>query len=179
MWQPRPTGDNFQAIRDPNYRTPRAGPEYGPGVPGDDGGGPSISGGPGSDPRGPIAKNLSNQPSAFTAYSQGKAAYLRKDFAGAVVAYERSLAIRPDNPEGRFELGMSYAQLGRYPDAEKAFAAALQLRPDDVRTRYELGKVLFTLGRRSDAAAQFRRAVELDPAGDLGEQSRNYLDRLK
>lgn len=124
-------------------------------------------------------ENLSYPTPEFAAYNLGKAAYLLKDFAVAAEAYERSLAILPNNPEGRFELGMCYTQLGRLVEAERAFAAALQLRPDAARTRYELGMVLFKLGRRDEAVAQFRRVVELDPAGDLGEQSRTYLKLLK
>ena len=124
-------------------------------------------------------ENLSYPTPEYAAYNLGKAAYLLKDFAVAAEAYERSLAILPNNPEGRFELGMCYTQLGRLADAEKAFTAALQLRPDMARTRYELGMVLFKLGRRSDAVVQFRRVVELDPAGELGEQSRTYLKLLK
>jgi len=124
-------------------------------------------------------ENLSYPTPEFAAYNLGKAAYLLKDFAVAAEAYERSLAILPNNPEGRFELGMCYTQLGRLADAERAFTAALQLRPDDARTRYELGMALFKLGRRSEAVVQFRRVVDLDPAGDLGEQSRTYLKLLK
>ena len=124
-------------------------------------------------------ENLSYPTPEFAAYNLGKAAYQLKDFAAAAEAYERSLAILPDNPEGRFELGMCYSQLGRLADAEKAFTAALQERPDAARTCYELGMVLFKLGRRDEAAAQFRRVVELDPAGNLGEQSRTYLKLLK
>jgi Tfp pilus assembly protein PilF len=123
--------------------------------------------------------NLSYPTPEFAAYNLGKAAYQMKDFAVAAEAYERSLAILPNNAEARFDLGMCYAQLGRLADAEKAFAAALQLRPDVARTRYELGMVFFKLGRRSEAVLQFRRVVELDPAGDLGEQSRTYLKLLK
>jgi Tfp pilus assembly protein PilF len=124
-------------------------------------------------------ENLSYPTPEYAAYNLGKAAFLLKDFAVAAEAYERSLAILPNNPEGRFELGMSYTQLGRLADAEKAFTAALLLRPDAARTRYELGMVLFKLGRREEAVLQFRRVVELDPAGDLGEQSRTYLKLLK
>lgn len=124
-------------------------------------------------------ENLSYPTPEFAAYNLGKASYQLKDFAAAAEAYERSLAILPNNPEGRFELGLSYAQLGRLTDAEKSFAAALQLRPNAARTRYELGMVLFKLGRRDEAVAQFRRVVELDPGGSLGEQSRTYLKLLK
>jgi Tfp pilus assembly protein PilF len=123
--------------------------------------------------------NLSYSTPEYAAYNLGMVSYQLGDFAAAAEAYERSLAILPNNPEGRFELGMSYARLGRLAEAEKAFTAALQLRPDSARTRYELGMVLFKLGRRGAAAAQFRRVVELDPGGELGEQSRTYLKLLK
>lgn len=124
-------------------------------------------------------ENLSYPTPEYAAYNLGKADYLLGDYAAAAEAYERSLAILPNNPEGRFELGMSYARLGRLAEAEKAFTAAIQLRPDVARTRYELGMVLFKLGRRADAAVQFRRVSELDPAGEMGEQSRTYLKLLK
>ncbi len=123
--------------------------------------------------------NLAYPNPEFAANNLGSVEYQLGDFAAAVEAYERSLAILPNNPDARFQLGMSYARLGRLAEAEKAFMAALQMRPDVARTRYELGMVFFKLGRRVDAAAQFRRVVELDPAGDLGEQSRTYLKLLK
>lgn len=124
-------------------------------------------------------ENLAYPTPEFAAYNLGKAEYLLGDFSAAAEAYERSLAVLPNNPEGRFELGMSYAGLGRLAEAEKAYTVALQLRPDSARTRYELGMTLFKLGRRDEAAAQFRKVVELDAAGELGEQSRTYLKLLK
>jgi Tfp pilus assembly protein PilF len=124
-------------------------------------------------------ENLSYPTPEFAAFNLGNAEYQLGDYAAAVEAYERSLAILPSNPEGQFRLGMSYARLGRLAEAEAAFAAALEMRPDAPRTRYELGMVLFKLGRRDDAAAQFRRVVELDGKGELGEQSRTYLKLLK
>jgi Tfp pilus assembly protein PilF len=124
-------------------------------------------------------ENLSYPTPEYAAYNLGKAEYLLGDYSAAIEAYERSLAILPNNHEGRFELAMSYAKLGRLADAEKSFAAALKMRPDAARTRYELGMVLFKLGRREDAVTQFRRVIELDPASDFGEQSRTYLKLLK
>lgn len=124
-------------------------------------------------------ENLSYPTPEIAAYNLGKAELLLGDFTAAVEAYERSLAILPNNPEGRFELGRSYAGLGRLAEAEKAYGAALQLRPDSARTNYELGMTLFKLGRREEAAARFSKVVELDAAGELGEQSRTYLKLLK
>jgi len=124
-------------------------------------------------------EDLSYPTPEYAAYNLGKVSYQLGDYAAAAEAYERSLAILPNNPDGRFELGMCYARLGRLVEAERAFTTALQLRPDSARTRYELGMALFKLGRRGEAAAQFRRVVELDSAGELGEQSRTYLKLLK
>lgn len=124
-------------------------------------------------------QNLSYATPEIAAYNLGKASYQLGDYAAAAEAFERSLAIIPNNPEGRFDLAMSYSRLGRLAQAEKAFSAALQMRPDVVRTRYELGMVLFKLGRKDEAAEQFRRVVELDARGELGEQSRTYLKLLK
>lgn len=124
-------------------------------------------------------ENLSYPTPEFAAYNLGKAEYLQGDYLAAIEAFERSLAILPNHPEARFELGMSYARIGRLPEAEKSFAAALQLSPAVVRTRYELGMVLFKLGRREEAAAQFGKVIELDAGGELGEQSRTYLKLLK
>jgi Tfp pilus assembly protein PilF len=124
-------------------------------------------------------ENLSYPTPEIAAYNLGMVSYKLGDYAVAKEAYERSLAILPNNPEGQFELGMCYARLGRLVEAEKAFSAAVKLRPDVARTRYELGMVLFKLGRRGEAAVQFRRVVELDPSGDLGTQSRTYLKLLK
>jgi tetratricopeptide (TPR) repeat protein len=111
----------------------------------------------------------------IVAANLGKEAYQQNDFAGAAAAFERSLALRPDNPEGRFELGLSYAQLGRNADAEQAFTTALTLRPEVARTHLELGKVLAKLGRQNEANAQFRLASDLDSAGAVGEESRSLL----
>lgn len=123
--------------------------------------------------------NLSYPTPEYASYNLGMAAYRLGDYVVAAEAYERSLAILPNNFEARHELGMCYVRLGRLAEAEKGFTAALLLRPDAVRTRYELGMVLFKLGRREEASSQFRRVVELDAVGDLGEQSRTYLKLLK
>lgn len=124
-------------------------------------------------------ENLAYPTPEFAAFNLGNAEYRLGNYAEAAEAYERSLAILPNNADGRYGLGMSYARLGRLAEAESAFAAAVKLRPDSARTRYELGMALFKLGRRDQAAEQFRRVVELDPAGELGEQSRIYLKLLK
>lgn len=153
--EPRPAEPfDGQIALDPKNRKPTAGPDFGPGIPGES---TSVSG----EVRVP---------------GGGRAAFLRKDFAAAVPAYESSLALHPDDHQAHLELGMSYAELGRHAEAERAFAAALRLRPDDVRARNEMGKVLLELGRQSEAAVQFQRVVELDPAGAVGQEAR---DRLK
>jgi Tfp pilus assembly protein PilF len=124
-------------------------------------------------------ENLSYPTPECAAFNLGNAEYRLGNFEEAVEAYERSLAILPNNFDGQFGLGQSYGRLGRLQEAGKAYAEAVRLRPDAARPRYELGMTLFKLGRKDEAAAQFRRVVELEPAGEFGEQSRIYLRLLK
>jgi len=174
---PSPEGDPTAVDITKAPKAPRGGGYTDPINPRDGFGSPSPSpqGPGGTAPGGPMVSNSAELKPEIVAADLGRAAYLRNDFAGAAAAFERSLALSPDNPEGRFELGLSYAQLGRNADAEQAFTAALTLRPNVARTHLELGKVLAKLGRQSEAAAQFRLASDLDPTGAVGEQSRSLL----
>jgi alpha-tubulin suppressor-like RCC1 family protein len=137
--EPRTTGDDLLTLRDPKYRTPAAGPDYSPGVPGDDGGTPSVSGGSGGNPSGPIAKNLSNQASEITAYKLDKlgtcfAQLGRYDDAEKTLAI--ALQLRPNVARTRYDLGKVLFELGRGNDAAVQFRRAVELDPAGDIGRY-------------------------------------------
>ena len=67
-----------------------------------------------------------------------------------------------------FYLGTASAQLGRWEDAQRAFAAGARLQPGDKRFPLELAGVAFKQKRYEVAARYLRRALHLDPTDAYG-----------
>jgi tetratricopeptide repeat protein len=67
-----------------------------------------------------------------------------------------------------FYYGTALAQLGRWNDAQEAFAAGARSQPGDKRFPLELAGVAFKQKRYSIAARHLRRALRLDPADPYG-----------
>ncbi len=67
-----------------------------------------------------------------------------------------------------FYYGTALAQLGRWDDAQKAFAAGVRLQPGDKRFPLELAGVAFRQKRYPVAVRHLRRALRLDPADSYG-----------
>ena len=67
-----------------------------------------------------------------------------------------------------FYYGTALAQLGRWDDAQRAFAAGARLQPSDKRFPLELAGVAFRQKRYPVAARHLRRALSLDPTDSYG-----------
>jgi serine/threonine protein kinase/Flp pilus assembly protein TadD len=74
-----------------------------------------------------------------------------------------AVALRPQSPGARLNLGAALLRTGRFAEAEAAFRQAIDRMPEYVRAHQNLGVVLFEQGRPAEAAAAFRRATELKP----------------
>jgi cytochrome c-type biogenesis protein CcmH/NrfG len=59
--------------------------------------------------------------------------------------------------------GEALAELGRFDEAESAFAEAVRLDPDYAAPHFELGKTLLKQGRDTEAIDEFRAVLRLDP----------------
>jgi tetratricopeptide (TPR) repeat protein/TolB-like protein len=95
-----------------------------------------------------------------------------EDMAGA---YERAIALVPDNRRGRATLGVPSMLLGRYDDAIAAFKEAVAIEP--TREAYvNWGMTLFRMRRFDEAVALIQRARELGRADHLvlGNLARAY-----
>jgi regulator of sirC expression with transglutaminase-like and TPR domain len=84
--------------------------------------------------------------------------------ASAVRHFEASVALKPDSPAARFNLGTALAQSGRLDEAVSAFRAALTRRPDYALAHNNLGQVLLAQGKTGDALKHLQEAVRLDAA---------------
>lgn len=67
-----------------------------------------------------------------------------------------------------FYYGTALAQLGRWDEAQKAFAAGARLQPGDKRFPLELAGVAFKQKRYPAAVRHLRRALRLDPSDSYG-----------
>jgi len=79
---------------------------------------------------------------------------------------------RERSAEFDFYYGTALAQLGRWSEAQEAFAAGARLQPQDKRFPLELAGIEFKYKRYSQAVRYLRRALHLDPHDSYGN---NFL----
>jgi Flp pilus assembly protein TadD len=101
---------------------------------------------------------------AQAAFDAGLSALRARNHIDAVAAFERSLELRPDDPETLFRLGMARGGLQDWPAAAEAYRRALELDPARAQAAHNLGNVYYRQGRYDDAAAAYALALEIDPA---------------
>src|SRR5262245_34569581 len=59
-------------------------------------------------------------------FNDGRVAYLKKRYRDAIRMLKQSALIRPELAKTHFYLGLSYAALGAFTEAEKAYQEALR-----------------------------------------------------
>jgi tetratricopeptide (TPR) repeat protein/predicted RNA-binding Zn-ribbon protein involved in translation (DUF1610 family) len=107
-------------------------------------------------------------------------------FARAADAYERYLAIEPDDLDARVDMGVCYFELGRADSAggEAMLRTALKemervakKRPDHQPAAFNLGIVYLTMGDLGASNMWFKRAVEVNPSTELGARAKRILEQ--
>ena len=83
--------------------------------------------------------------------------------AEARAAYERALALAPDQPDGLHLLGMLEGQFGSSERGIALIRRAIELNPSEPMFHNNLGNVFSELDRLDEAEPSYQRAVELDP----------------
>ncbi len=85
------------------------------------------------------------------------------DIDGAIKAYEKYLASRPDSLIAISNLGAAYARAGRYEDAIKQYRHALKLQPGNMQVDLNLALAYYKSGKIDDAAAIFEKVHKAAP----------------
>ena len=106
---------------------------------------------------------------------------LRKqgDLDGAVAAFERALALEPNHPQFRVNLGDTYRVMGELDLAERELASAVRLGPNSARARNNYGVLLIQLKRFDDALVQFEAVVQLEPEYPQAHHNIGYIYLLR
>jgi serine/threonine protein kinase/Flp pilus assembly protein TadD len=73
-----------------------------------------------------------------------------------------AVALRPQSPGARVNLGVALRNKGRLADAAAAYRHAIDLKPDYANAHRNLCHVLIEMGQFDEAVATWRRAIALD-----------------
>ena len=98
----------------------------------------------------------------------------------AIEAYKEYLAIRPDNPDVRTDMGIMYRALGDFDRAIEEFKKAAQSDPKHAKSRYNTGIVLLhDKGNVKGAIQAWEEYLEADPSSDRARRVRAQMENLK
>lgn len=93
----------------------------------------------------------------------GNLAYDQQDRKTAIEYYERYLALKPDDPEVRTDLGTMLFESGDVGRSEMEFKRVIEQNPRFFQAYFNLGIVYEANGDREGAKAQLEKARELAP----------------
>ncbi len=78
--------------------------------------------------------------------------------------YTKAAALRPQDWNGYYELGVFYYRQRRYTEAAAQFERVLQITPDNALAHATLGGVAQMLGKDANAEKHLKRSIELQPS---------------
>jgi tetratricopeptide (TPR) repeat protein len=84
--------------------------------------------------------------------------------AKGIEDYNKSIAIKPDDPATHNNLGIALAKAKKYPEAEVELRKAAELDPPTAYQRYyNLGALLSNIGQSEPASKAFKAAIDAAP----------------
>jgi len=98
----------------------------------------------------------------------------------AIEAYSQYLAIKPDNPDVRTDMGIMYRKLGQFDKAIEEFRKAAQSDPKHANSRYNIGLVL--LHDKQDikgAVNAWEDYLKVDPNSQRAQRIRAQIEKMK
>jgi Flp pilus assembly protein TadD len=117
---------------------------------------------------------------AMNHYMLGLAYFSRASDAGtlAVTAFERALALRPDEPEFHYRLGLARLESEQYAAAVGPLRRAAELAPDRAGIRLPLAKALHRTGDTAGAVAALSVLVRKEPSPKEVATARALMNQL-
>jgi tetratricopeptide (TPR) repeat protein len=105
-------------------------------------------------------------------------AHLKNDshmFEQAIVNYKEYLALVPNDPDARIDMGICYYNLQNYKTAIDEMEEALKYDPKHQIGYLDLGIVNLTAGNFEKSKENLKKAVELDPNSEYGKKAEELL----
>jgi tetratricopeptide (TPR) repeat protein len=86
-----------------------------------------------------------------------------KEYGRAVDLLNQTLELEPNNIFALLTLGLTYQEMGKRDEAERAFRKALVIDPENSDVLHSLGLLLLAQNRLSEASICFRKQLENEP----------------
>ena len=99
---------------------------------------------------------------AAACYSLAKEKLKAKDYAGAIVDFDKSIELNPKYVRAYYERGRTQARLGDNARAIASCTQAIKIDPQDADAYYGRGTVKALLGNYTEAIVDLDKAIELD-----------------
>ena len=115
-----------------------------------------------------LVKFMDRVPPADRTFIMASHAGITNNADEAVESYKEFIAKYPDDPEGYYKLGVTYASVSEWKGAEENFRKAISLDPKFGPARFELGKVLINLDELDRALPELQQALKQDQ--DMGNR---------
>ena len=97
-------------------------------------------------------------------FQRGNQFYERGDVLRSIDAYRRCVALQPEFPNARYNLGVALGDSGFYLEAEQILRQVIDADPDRAEAYNSLGFVAMRQCRTDEAIAHFDRAIALAPS---------------
>ena len=103
----------------------------------------------------------------------------------AVNTYEKYLALKPDDPNARVDMGICYFEMSRMDSdnarslidrAIKEMETAIAAHPTHQPAAFNLGIVNLNAGNFEESTKWFKKTVEINPTSDLGKKAQHLLE---
>jgi tetratricopeptide (TPR) repeat protein len=98
-----------------------------------------------------------------TLQNLGNALRDKGDFSGAGDAFQRAIALKPEQAIDHVTLGNARFDSGDLLGARTAYQKAITLKPDLANAHYGLGNALRDIGDLAGAGAAFEKAIAIEP----------------
>lgn len=110
----------------------------------------------------------------------GNLYYDGQQFPNAIQYYERALAIHPDNPDVRTDMGTAYWYTGNADKALAAMEVSLKYRPGHPQTLFNLGWVKWQEKKDpKGAVAAWEQLLKANPDYPQKQQVEQYIAKAK
>ncbi len=105
-------------------------------------------------------------------YSLGVEKFSVKDYAGAIVDFDKVIERNPEYVRAYYERGRAQARLGNYANGITALTQVIKMAPEDADAYHGRGTIEAILGNYADAILDLDKAIELDAAHPIA-----YINR--